>query len=1235
MKKLLLLVFTVCLAVACDKDNNQQNSVLNGAAVSIRDAVIPPVGGDVSFAVTTDAPWKVYDKPDWLNLSPSEGRAGTTPVEMSADINRSNQDRACTLRFETSSGSFSETVSVSQEHPYIELSRSEIAFDWNHCETLDSEVETIDVHSNVDWSLAPVVPNMVEVREKAEKAEIAAARGSMPSADLTLFSAALREASESLDWLSFSPVSGSGDGQLSFCPKTYNISREPRTMEIDLVGPLETYKLNFSQANLRFEVNTEAIEAFDAAYPEAVTVQVDAERPWTLSSAPAWIKVSPTDGVDITDVTITADGANPTREDRSGQIVLLCEEVVERVIDVAQRGYVLDVSAEAFSLANKDTEPRNITVTSSGAWEVRNVPDWIVLSANSGEGHGEAEAITLQAADQNLSLEDRNASIVFASTQNSLSHSVDVSQDAFIFTASIENATLPTLSTSPYKLSIQSSGPWTAASSESWLDVSQKSGTGDAEITYQAKSGNTDENPRVATITLTSTLNNVTREFWITQKGYVFTVTPQSYSYPTLPAASNYCRVKIECSSDWTISAKPDWITASADRGIGDAEVTLSAANNLLLEQRTGKVSFSSIYNGANKVLNVTVSQDRFIFEVSESSFDVPTIVTTPYVVSVNCSSSWDVQNLPNWIGVKQSVQSGNGSATFTVESNPELSARSATVHVNSRLSGHVHEILFSQAAFEFDSSPVSYAYDAVDGTKNLLQVVCSGDWSFVGVPGWVTLSPATGSGNTQVRVGVSNNVETTPRNANFVMRSGLNGLERQISIAQKAFVFDNTPENFAYEALNTTSTPVSVVCMGGWTVQNAEPWMNVTPTSGTGNGSITISPAYNTTKSARSGVVRVVSTLNPNLSKNITVSQKAFEFDETAASYSYEALSPGSTRVQISGMGDWTVQNIPDWVSVSPISGSGDEVITISPKQNLETRMREVTLYVTSSLNESIRKPITLKQEAFRFDETAEHLSFDALDPARRQVSIACMGEWNVSGDPEWVSVSPMSGANDGMISIEVTENIQPTIRTATIQVSSSLNLNLIKRIEISQDAFQFDTEDESFSFKPMNSGSIVLQFSGIGAWQVVDVPDWARVTPAGGSGNGQITIAVEDNIQPSSRTATLHIVSSENPALQKSVTLYQEAYQFVVSPSDVSLPAALSEPVDIQVTCSGGTWSVECDADWLTVSPQTGTASGVFSVEANAANQTGTERTASVRVICSQNSTLTQSVQIRQSAN
>lgn len=1216
------------LAVACDNDNNQQETVLNGTAVSIQSAEIPPVGGEIMFAVTTDAPWKIYDKPDWLILTPAEGKAGTTSVQMSAEMNRTYQDRDCTLRIETSTGSLSETVAVSQEYPYIELSREGVDFTWNTSETLESEPEVITLHSNVEWKLTPVMPNLVELREEAETAE----ENPAPGADWIQYTAAVRSEADEIDWLSFTPSSGTGDAELSFCPKTYNISREPREMVIKVEGPLDTYELTFSQANLRFIVEPETIDVFEAAHPEAAQVQVDAERPWTLLSAPAWIEASPAEGVDITTLTIQPDGANPTREDRSGEVVLLCEEVVERRISVAQYGYVFDVSPTSFDLANADTEPHSISITSSGEWESRNVPEWIELSAPEGAGGGMAEALTLRATGQNLELEERQATIVFGSKQNTLSQSVQVSQAAFIFETSVAQTVIPTLSTDVYELNIRCSGPWTAASSETWLELSKSSGNGDEVITFRAKSANTDENPRESTITVTSTLNQLTRTYKITQRGYVFTVTPQNYVYPTLPGLSNRCQVQIECSASWNISSKPTWIQASSMSGVGDASVTLSADNNTLLAERSGTVTFTSIYNGATKHLTVQVSQDRFIFEVSASSFDVPTIVSTPYVATVQCSSEWSVSNLPEWIKASPMTHTGNGSVSFSVESNPQLQSRSATVRINSTLGGHTHDIAFTQAAFQFESSPVSHTFEAVDASTTSFEVVCSGAWSFVGAPSWVTLSPASGTGNMQVRIGANNNVQTSTREAEFVLRSSLNGLERPITVSQKQFEFDASPESFSYEAINSTSTPVSVVCMGGWTVQGAEAWMNVSPVSGSGNGSITIAPSTNTEKRIRSGVVRVVSTLNPQLAKEISISQKAFEFDETAEDYSYGALNPGSTSITIDAMGAWSVENIPAWVNVSPASGSGDGRITITPQQNLETQSRSVTLYVTSSLNASLRKPITLTQAAFRFNATTEHLSFGALEAQSRSVTIECMEGWSVTNNSDWVSVSPMSGSNDGSLTIRVSENLQTSPRSATVRISSTLNPALVKNIEIAQEAFRFDATPQSLSFGPIDEAEQRVPVSCMEGWSVNNANDWIQVSPMSGSNDGAVSVRVEQNLETRARSGSFEIVSAKNPSLKRVVTVQQGAFEFNAEAVELDFSAVGASEQSVTVVCTGA-WSLLDAEPWMNVSPASGSGNGSIAIRPSDNAQTS-PRSGVIRLVSTLNPSLEKRITVSQEA-
>ena len=1217
MKKFLFLVCAAGLLTACDKDKNKQTSVLNGGAISIEEAVISPVGSEVSFALTTDAAWKVYDKPDWLILSKTEGRSGTTSLVMSAEMNRTYENRECAIRFETIDRNFSESVAVSQEYPYVELSREEITFRWNQCEEFETAAETINLHCNTDWTMARELANLVEKQEDdAEK----------PSAEYPL---SRIEDAVTDEWMAYSASEGSGDAELSFNPVSYNISREPRKMTLKLSGALDSYKIVLIQENLRFLVDQEELQ-YEALDTRQIDLTVDSESPWVVANSPAWIVLDKREGSDITTLSVSVDGANPTREARSGEIVLLCDAGAQRIIKVSQKGYIFGVSPLEFNLANADMSDKSLTVASSGDWEALQVPEWVVLSAASGTGNEAGEALTLKAAGQNLELTDRTASIEFRSKHNALSEHVSVKQDAFIFTANAANTQLPTLSTDKYNLTIRCSGTWQVSSSESWMEFSQTSGSGDATVTYNAKTANTDENPRKTTITVTSLLNGLKKTFEITQRGYVFTVAPETFRYPTLP--TDRCTVSIECSATWTVSSKPDWIQASAMSGTGDATVTLSADNNFLASERTGKVQFSSAYNGTTKVLEVAVSQDKFSFSVSESSFAVPVITSGSYVVSVECSAGWTVTGVPAWIKAAPLSHTGNSTVTFQVESNGELSPRSASVKVNSTLSGDSREIAFSQPAFEFDSSPASFSYEAINKASNTVPVVCSGVWTVVNAPSWANVSPLAGSGNATLTVAPAYNVTTSERSSSFVVRSTLNGLEKSVSITQAPFVFDSASESFSFEALNTQISTVNVTCMEGWTVENAQVWMGLSATSGSGDATISICPANNVETKSRSGVVQIVSTLNSSLKKAVTITQQAFEFNETAVSVSFETLDVAASEITVTGMGAWTVQDAPSWLTVTPTSGSGNGRISITPTQNLDTKPRTATLNVVSSLNTGLKKPVTVSQKAFEFDSTSKELSFDALSTAVQTVPVVCMSGWSVRNVPSWITVTPGSGSGDGSVSVRVENNTATSARNATLQIVSDLNPALVKEVVVSQKAFEFDPKGEELSFGALSTESRTVSVVCMSGWNVQNTTPWITVTPGSGSDNGSVSVMVGNNTATSARNATFRIVSDLNPSLVKEVVVSQNAFEFDSKGEELSFDALSTAAQTVPVVCMSG-WTVQNAPAWITVTPNSGTGNGSLSVSVGN-NTTLAARNATFRIVSDLDPSLVKEVAVSQKA-
>ena len=378
MKRFLMMLAAcaVVFVASCSKTEQEQVAVSNGTAVSITSAEIPPVGGRVTFVVSSSVPWRISGKSDWLTLSPTQGPAGTTQVTMSADINRTYTDLYTIVEFEAADGSFRETVDVSQEYPFLELSTDNIDFLWNNSRSFGTANETISVRCNTDWEIQ-IVSN---------------SNGSN-------FSITDSGEFKKLDWLLCSQISGTGDATLQFNPDNYNISLAPNNMKMLIIGPLDSYEINISQDNLRFMV-----DVLDESQPDdniffkpcntsAVNMQIDSELAWSVESFPSWLTLSQQAGPgnQVAESVISIEGANPSIGPRSGDIVLTCEAgtnpLPKRILTVVQVGYELSVP-ESYVVDGKDYATVELPIVSSGAWMIdqSSIPDWLDVSTFSGVG---------------------------------------------------------------------------------------------------------------------------------------------------------------------------------------------------------------------------------------------------------------------------------------------------------------------------------------------------------------------------------------------------------------------------------------------------------------------------------------------------------------------------------------------------------------------------------------------------------------------------------------------------------------------------------------------------------------------------------------------------------------------------------------------------------------------------------------------------------------------------------
>lgn len=144
---------------------------------------------------------------------------------------------------------------------------------------------------------------------------------------------------------------------------------------------------------------------------------------------------------------------------------------------------------------------------------------------------------------------------------------------------------------------------WSVTSKPDWVNVSSTSGENNASLTISANSENTTSSIRTGRIEFKA--GGVTATLDVSQAVAMrLEVNPSSISL--VSTANSTAVVNIFCSTDWTVTSKPDWVNISSTSGKGNTTMTITAlSDNSTASVRTGRMEIKS----ANNTATVEISQ--------------------------------------------------------------------------------------------------------------------------------------------------------------------------------------------------------------------------------------------------------------------------------------------------------------------------------------------------------------------------------------------------------------------------------------------------------------------------------------------------------------------------------------------------------------------------------------------------------------------------------------------------
>ena len=393
------------------------------------------------------------------------------------------------------------------------------------------------------------------------------------------------------------------------------------------------------------------------------------------------------------------------------------------------------------------------------------------------------------------------------------------------------------------------------------------------------------------------------------------------------------------------------------------------------------------------------------------------------------------------------------------------------------------------------------------------------------------------------------------------------------------------------------------------WNVTNIPSWLTCSSMSGKGNMVLQLSEAEKnpSTQDDRSDVLTVTSTINSELSANITIVQPRspvqnyLDIDKTSIDFQKEA---NSNTFGISSNVSWTISTDQNWCTASPTSGSNNKTITVNVTANTGSTERTATITVSG---DGITRNIKIKQvgEAYlTVDKTSIDFSKDA---GNNSFNIRSNVSWTVSSSQSWCTISSTSGSNEKTITVNVTANTELSSRSATITVNGG---GISRTINIQQEGIHIEPLPTSLTFDK-NAGSKTFKITSNTSWTVSSNQSWCTVSPTSGSNDKTITVNVTANTGSTERTATITVLAG---SISHVITVSQEGEpNLEVDKTNINF--TLEAGSNSFKISSNVSWKVSSNQNWCTVSPTSGSNDKTITVNVTA--NTGTSsRSATITV-------------------
>ena len=365
-------------------------------------------------------------------------------------------------------------------------------------------------------------------------------------------------------------------------------------------------------------------------------------------------------------------------------------------------------------------------------------------------------------------------------------------------------------------------------------------------------------------------------------------------------------------------------------------------------------MSLFSCTEDVPKVLdNKTFSVEPASLVLSTSSVRFNTYNCSSQSIMVSSTNvDWEFTDIPDWITISpmSGTTTSGQKVTIACSRNDVAKDRTGVFIFKSRNDKwnymttvtvsqvrHVYEAIPDKDSIEF-SWVESQAVVKVNANNDVWTVTAQKD-----LASWCTVRKI----NDAVEVNCSENASVKPRSG--IMTIATDDGEHDVRIYQSAIEVEVNVENSDTASLHfsdkagTASIDVNTLPKVQWTASSSVDWISLSPTQGTGSGTINVTVIDNDGGPLRTGIVRIQAY---DFIQEVVVVQNGLYLNVDCPSLSFGSTG-GEVLLSVKTNDGWRAQTSSDWMTISETEGDGDcnILLTVGDNNSLDSRSGSITI--------------------------------------------------------------------------------------------------------------------------------------------------------------------------------------------------------------------------------------------------------------------------------------------------